>query len=257
MPRVTDKQLRGVLLEEAVLYLLRHSGYRTVDPGELVTDVTLASHSAGLAVHGRGERHQIDAIADFCISPPFGHPLRLLVEAKCYASKVGIATVRNAVGVLKDVSEYWVFPPASHGTRRRVAHKRFHYQYAVFATCGYTAEAQRYAFAHDIYLIPLAESAFFRPIIDALNAVTVTAFGPAADKTGFLRNLRSDVRDRLRGEPFADVSEDNPGVAAMVYAVNQVGEAYLAVLGGHLPVFLTPGGAWKELSQERPGDTPG
>ncbi len=75
-------QLRGMLLEEAILYLLRVSGYKTVDTAD--SDSSLEIHAAGLAVKGRGGRHQIDAIADFTVTPPFSHPQRLLLEAKCH-----------------------------------------------------------------------------------------------------------------------------------------------------------------------------
>jgi hypothetical protein len=94
-------QVRGMLFEEAVLYLLRQTGYRTVDATS--GDPTLQTHPAGLAVVGRGARHQIDAIADYLVGQPFSHPQRLLVEAKCFTGKkpVGLEVTRNAVGVLR------------------------------------------------------------------------------------------------------------------------------------------------------------
>src|SRR5262249_54663549 len=102
-----SRQLRGALLEEAALFLLQRSGYKTVDSRG--NDRTLLETAAGLAVSGRGTYHQIDAIADHLVTHPFTHPQRLLVEAKCLSptDKVGIETIRNAVGVVKDTSEYW------------------------------------------------------------------------------------------------------------------------------------------------------
>ena len=104
---MTPAQIRGMLLEEAVLYLLRRTGYRTIDSEN--GDPTLDSCGAGLQVRGRGSKHQIDAIADYLVQPPFGNPQRLLGEAKCYGQThpIGLDITRNAVGVLKDVSEYW------------------------------------------------------------------------------------------------------------------------------------------------------
>jgi hypothetical protein len=131
-------QIRGMLLEEAVLHLLRRSGYRTIDvPG---TDPTLCNVGAGLAVRGRGSEHQIDAIADFVVHQPFSNPQRLLVESKCYGSlyKVGIEVVRNAIGVLKDTSEFWVVGPGPIAGRRR-----YHYQYAIFSASPFSSGAQR------------------------------------------------------------------------------------------------------------------
>jgi hypothetical protein len=83
MPSV--HQLRGVLLEEAILTLLRAGGYRTVS--EVGDDPKLSISGAGLRVRGRGAHHQIDAIADLRIGQPFSNPQRLLVEAKCYSDE--------------------------------------------------------------------------------------------------------------------------------------------------------------------------
>src|ERR1035438_7422677 len=162
---VAAHQVRGVLLEEAILMLLRASGYSTVasardDPtlsdgpavlnavgGGLVWvystgasaryDPTLSDGPAGLNVLGRGGRHQIDAIADLRIGQPFSNPQRLLVEAKAYSEdrKVTLPIVRGAVGVLKDVSEYWV----AEGPGQPAA-SRYHYQFAVFSTSEFTAD---------------------------------------------------------------------------------------------------------------------
>jgi hypothetical protein len=101
-----------MLLEEVLLHLLRGTGYRTVESAG--TDPTLQDSNFGLQVRGRGSEHQIDAVADFKIPHPFSHPHRLLVEAKCYEKgRVGIEVPRNAVGVLKDVTEFWV---TAHGS---------------------------------------------------------------------------------------------------------------------------------------------
>ena len=166
MAKITH--IRGMLLEEAILHLLRGTGYSTVE--SVGTDPTLKLGPAGLEVIGRGSSHQIDAIADFLIAQPFSNPQRLLVEAKCYSpgNPVDLPIARNAVGVLKDVSEFWV----TAGAGTPVPKKRYHYQYALFSASTYTERAERYAFAHDIYLIPLAGSAFFRPVIDSIPAVS-------------------------------------------------------------------------------------
>src|SRR5689334_20220657 len=95
----SSRQLRGLLLEEAILFLLSSSGYEPVTT--VGRDSTLFAGPSGMEVRGRGARHQIDAIADFKVPPPFGNPQRLLLEAKFLVSKVGLPTIRNAVGTLK------------------------------------------------------------------------------------------------------------------------------------------------------------
>jgi hypothetical protein len=154
---------RGMLFEEAVLHLLRISGYTPVlaRNGDPTLDDT---QPAGIAVIGRGARHQIDAIADYRIGQPFSHPQRLLVEGKCYTNKnIELHVVRNSVGILKDVSEYWA---TADGIPKN--HRRYHYQKAIFSATPFTAPAQRYAFAHDLYLFPIARSEYFKRVRDAI-----------------------------------------------------------------------------------------
>jgi hypothetical protein len=234
--------IRGLLLEEVLLHLLETTGYTTVTTRG--NDPTLQNGNAGLRVKGRGCSHQIDAIADFRISHPFSHPQRLLVEAKCFKNgkKVPIEVARQAVGILKDVGEHWV--PV-----KGVPKERYHYQYALFSATGYTSETQRYAFAQDIYLIPLGGSAFFDPIIDAIRRVV-----PVSDKNRddseikiSMKQLRTLVRKRLKNlamatqiglEGFDQVFE---GLERFFVAAHRIQFALLAVVGKRFPVFFVPG----------------
>jgi hypothetical protein len=172
----TLSQIRGLLLEEVLLYLLEFSGYKTILTDN--NDDTLHQGHSGLEVKGRGCSHQIDAIADFVVATPFSNPQRLLVEAKCYSDNypIGIEYIRNAVGVLKDVSEYWVPNPGDNA-------KRYHYQYALFSASGFTTTAERYAFAQDIYLFPLQESSFIKPIVENIRSINHIAFQAENDKS--------------------------------------------------------------------------
>lgn len=153
----TGGQIRGMLLEEIILQALRTAGYDTV----LAPDgIRTFNGPSGLEIAGKATRHQIDAVADYCFQPPFSHPQRLLVEAKCYVDNVQLDVIRNAVGVHKDLSEAWATPLAGN--------QRYHYQYAVFSASEFSNAAEAYAFAHDVYLFPLRRSGFFQPIIRAI-----------------------------------------------------------------------------------------
>lgn len=100
-------QIHGMLLEEVILHLIVVSGYLAVTDTQNDPTLCIRKTDKALCVCGRGENHQIDAIADFFLSPPFSHKQRLLIEAKYYDESVGLPIIRNAVGVLKDVSEFW------------------------------------------------------------------------------------------------------------------------------------------------------
>jgi hypothetical protein len=236
-------QVRGMLLEEAVLYLLRRAGYRTVESA--VGDATLDdTHPAGIAVWGRGAAHQIDAIADYMLGQPFSHPQRLLVEAKCYSNnyKIGIDVVRNAVGVLKDVSEYW---NAAGGIPRN--HRRYHYQKAIFSVSAFSSEAEKYAFAQDVYLFPLASSACFQPIIDSIFAIDRETI--KRDQTiGIVWRLsrtRQWIRDILNSDDPAYAYANSVRLTApqwfeFISSVVSLGGVLIALVGRAFPLFLVP-----------------
>lgn len=248
----TIRGVRGMLLEEAMLYLLEWSGYSVVLDAPL-EDETLRQGHSGIEVRGRGTDHQIDAIADFGIMQPFSNPQRLLLEAKCYAqgNTVGVEIMRNAVGVLHDVGEYWI-------SRTGVPSKpRFHYQYAVFSTSDYTPDAEKYAYAHDIYLIQLAQNLYMQPIVDALRAITHDTFdAPKWNKIDInLTALRQIIRRQLRGwlneytltsaekEAFQRLLVDimrGGELSSFVAACQSLDGGLLAMVDRRFPVFLAP-----------------
>ncbi|HEU5383329.1 MAG TPA: hypothetical protein VFV38_48630 [Ktedonobacteraceae bacterium] len=178
---LTLRQFQAKLLEIALLSLLKASGYNTIaQPCPPMVE----AGKDGLEVPGRSAYHQIDGIADFFISPPLSHPHRLLAEGKFYADSVGIEVIRNAVGVLADVSIHWTPVPSApptapiHSTRWKqlLSLRRYHYQYAVVSATPFTVPAEAYAFGHDVYLFPLEGASYFQPVIDAIQAMTLDAF---------------------------------------------------------------------------------
>jgi hypothetical protein len=236
-----------MLLEEALLYLLRVSGYQVVERAD--NDETLKDGHSGLEVLGRGGKHQIDAVANFVVAHPFSHPQRLLIEAKCYTeqTRVGIEVIRNAVGVLKDVSEYWV----SRGSVPPKA--RYHYQYALFSASGYTSDAERYAYAQDVYLIPLANSRFIQPIIGSIRELNYQHFGAVnwnaiqVDMAVLRREIRSSLRERWEYDYEQDFLEESVSQSEahgrlrhFCRLVHEIDGAVLAMINRQFPVFLVP-----------------
>lgn len=233
-------QIHSMLLEEALLYLLEVSGYRTVESAVVngKRDPTLQDSPAGLEVLGRGGVHQIDTVADLVIAQPFSSPQRLLLEAKFRTQKTGIDAIRNAIGILKDINEYWVFrdklPPKA----------QYHYQYAIFSTSSYTSVAEKYAYAHDIYLIPLARSAFFKPIINAIQTLNINCFNtPITDKS--FGQLRKAVRERLRdskSSTFRDliVNKSVPLIEDFFRECRWLNGVLLGMIARQFPILLVP-----------------
>ena len=230
--------VRGILLEEIVLHLLEMVGYRVVKAGE---PGTRAGHS-GLEVQGRGEWHQIDALAAFDHTPAFMYPIRLMVEAKCYARKrTGIEIVRNAVGVLKDISEnYFTFQPGAD----EIKFQRFNYHSAVFSTSGYSKNAERYAIAHQIFLIQYANVGVFQPIIQGILNLREEHFRLGAlDESGIGKTLRKYFRvftqDIYRRDdtPFTGAGTEYV-FAAITRPLSLIRGSYFGMLQGKWPMHL-------------------
>lgn len=217
--------------------LLRASGYRTVMDGQ--GDPTLGTSAAGLTVAGRGAWHQIDAIADLRVGQPFSYPQRLLVEAKSYADHrtIGLPIVRGSVGVLKDVSEYWVAQAPN-----RPPSGRYHYQVAIFSSSDFTKEAQDYAFAHDIHLLPLARSSFFSPVIRAIDAAANGLAVEGNQVVGAeLTPIRRELRERLQPDlAVGDRPRQFEWLEPVVIASVAVSRSLIATFGQAFSVFLTP-----------------
>lgn len=241
MVKIHISHLRGMLLEEAVLYLLSKSGYTVVDSD--TGDDTLTTHSAGLAVRGRGGNHQIDAIADFSVRLPFTYQQRLLVEAKCYSPnyKVGLPIIRNAVGVLKDANEFWV----TRG-KKALPHNRYKYNFALVSASGYSLEAEQYAIAQEIFLIP-ASKGYFRPVVASIRGIRAgTRRGKSINLPFDLKDLRLFVRDVLLRRADVDfLPSDVPNsfrrdIGEYFDACRLIQFGLLAMIGNAFPVFLIP-----------------
>lgn len=243
--------VRGVILEEIVLYLLARLGYRIVLPSE---EGTQLGHS-GLEVQGRGEWHQIDALGAFDHTPAFIYPIRLMVEAKCYAARrpVGIDVVRNAVGVLKDVSENFFsdrLASAHNGSGiSSLQYRRFNYSAAIFSTSGFTANAERYAIAHQVFLIQYAHNRLFTNISAGLMGLKATHFKKAIwrNSPNALARIRADIRNT-----FARIGVDEtlpwgkdllPNGRSyleemIVSPLANIGGSYFGMLQGVWPIHL-------------------
>lgn len=254
--RIEDaRNMTGMLMEEAILYLLEASGYKTVT--NVNGDPTLYEERGVLSVLGRGGRHQIDGIADFAIGQPFSHPQRLLVEVKFHERPIDIEVVRNAVGVLQDVREFWTSIP----DERDIVKPRYQYTYAIFSASQYTRGAQLYAYAHDIYLIPLARSDFILPIITAIKNIKASVQPSVKRQVEEKRkglilrdkivrefrysDLKSYIRAAIRGMPGYQLTDIAEGsflnlLEQFCQACRQLDGAVLGTLARRFPIFLVP-----------------
>ncbi|WP_270886887.1 restriction endonuclease [Pedococcus sp. 5OH_020] len=205
---------RGYVLEEALAYLLQNSGYRLLVTASQDPDALCAA-SSGLRVRGRGADHQVDVLGELLVPTPFSLPMRMFAEAKCVSDPVGLATIRNAHGVIHDVNEQFA---TSNVAARAVPLRRHHYRYSLFSTSGFTAPAQSYAMAHQITLVDLSGPAFatlistvFRTAADIMNLIHgsgVQTF-PTAEVRSLLRLALGTWTDVDTHSWLADLPKDN------------------------------------------------
>ena len=238
-------QIRGALLEEAILFLLEKVGYSIVefDPSLSPEETGLNDGHSGLEVRGRGTWHQIDALASFDYSPAFMYPLRLMVEAKCYQAgrPIGVDVARNAVGVLKDITENYFTVPSLRGGDLQVT--RYNYHSAIFSTSGFTSGAVEYSIAHQVFLIQYENVPIIQPLIDAIMTFDdhcVTRVGKRS-----MAEIRKRYRDALRDRIYQTNTPrfiTREGIdlidGSLVRTVNRIRGSYFGMLQGRWPLHL-------------------
>ncbi len=245
-PMATIEQIRGALLEEAVLFLLKKVGYDTYDPTALPPHhkgYLRAGHS-GLEVRGRGTWHQLDAFALLKYSLAFMYPHHLMVEAKFYnpERKVGVEVIRNSVGVLKDISEnYFAYTRGDNAFRG----PRYNYSAAVFSTSGYTEGAVMYAIAHQVFLIQYEHVSAIKPLIDSIRDVDVTCIKLRAKQA--IAAARAFYRRCLSADEGAEIGDPPPQITprgqellrgAVAEACRAIQGSYFGMLQGQWPLHL-------------------
>ena len=117
--------------------------------------------AAGQMLQGLGEAHNADVLLEPPVQTPFYSRSRLLIECKDYKAKIGLDTVRSALGLKEDINNFNIVDSgnlqARRAQRRRSflpTYERYSYQVAIASLNGYTPQAQEFAAT---YRIPLLE----------------------------------------------------------------------------------------------------
>ena len=115
----------------------------------------------GQMIQGLGGAHNADVLLEPPVQTPFYSLSRLLVECKDYTRKVGLDTIRSALGLKEDLNHFDIVDRDELLERRNMHRnafpafvERYDYQVAVASMSGFTAQAQKFAAA---YRIPLIE----------------------------------------------------------------------------------------------------
>lgn len=199
----TSAGLRGYLLEEALAWLLRNSGYNLLTGSAQDPDELVMKHGA-LHVMGRGTDHQVDVLGEFTLTPAFSLPIRMFLEAKYYRTPCELRVVRNAHGVIHDINEHFVTGDDSP------ARRRYRYVYSLFSASGFTGPAQAYAMAQQISLVDLSGESFkwLRDLVsDAAQKLVTESLQYRIDRfpvSGMRRRLREQIGTASSSQNLGD-----------------------------------------------------
>jgi hypothetical protein len=208
-------QAKGYYLEEIVRELMRKSKFIDVKTGN---------------IEGRGADHQIDSYGNFMFTVPFVHPVRLISEVKWFSRnyKVQLDHMRSFVGVMIDISQNYFVPRAVRSAGRNVPtfpiKERYTDSGAFFSATGFSWDAQNYAWAHGIYLVPFSNSRFLQPI---LNRVELLLGRRSVWSNN--RSSKSDIINMAR----SDFKRDSE-LSSLMQRIF----AYIGILDGIYPVVL-------------------
>jgi len=261
--RISMESLKGYLLEEALVYLIRRTGYNLlVDQSQDTRELT--NRGNGLNVIGRGGVHQADVLGQLSWIPAFTFPIRLFVEAKCRSNPVGIGEVRSAVGIVDDLNQnYFPMNADRKNNEQKILLKRYNYHYAIFSTSGFSKNAVAMALAHRISLIDLSGPDFhflisvieqtaehiYHLITASNQEVAFSGIAGSSSRPRYLKQLRQFIRRNLDTWP-SDIWLSNPemdrnepnlfstSLENYLNAVREYGELFVGMANGPFLLVL-------------------
>lgn len=130
----------------------------------------------GQMIQGLGDAHNADVLLEPPVQTPFYSRTRLLIECKNYRKKVGLNTIRSALGLREDINHFEIVDIRKLQRRQKqrrsgdlAAYNRFSYQVAVAALNGFTVPAQEFAATHRIPLLEFDKMPFWEKFCELLN----------------------------------------------------------------------------------------
>lgn len=143
----TSGNIRGYLFHVVIRMLLEKSGFSLVVPDGTNKNRVRRTRNGLVELRGRGCWHQIDCPCDWERTVPFLPPVRLIGEVRYHMSEIKKESVRNFIGVLTDIREYYVYDEVLGGD----APENQRMEIGVFfAANGFWPEAERLAYSHGV-----------------------------------------------------------------------------------------------------------
>ena len=92
--------LKGKLFEILMQRVLLSVGFSNIRSD----GIYIFDGAPGQMIQGLGQAHNADVLMAPPIQIPFYNPSRILIECKNYAKKVGLNTIRSALGLREDIN---------------------------------------------------------------------------------------------------------------------------------------------------------
>jgi hypothetical protein len=193
-------RLKGYMWECVILRFLNENNF---DEIASVDNVRLRrDREQFLEMRGRGTWHQIDCPCDYRHFIPFINPLRILGEVKFLTVPVSKDLIREFIGTIKDIQENYFVP---HDFS--LATTRYTELGVYFSANGFSQEAERLAFAHNIKTISHVNI----ELLDSLKKIIIEIERDYLDSENCLsagnqRDFIQMFKELLRGSP-GDISD--------------------------------------------------
>ena len=133
--------------------------------------------AAGQMLQGLGEAHNADVLLEPPVQTPFYSRSRLLIECKDYKTKkIGLDTVRSALGLREDINNFNIVDSGKLKARRAQrrpsflpTYERYSYQVAMASLDGYSPQAQEFAATYRIPLLQFDRLPFWNEFCEMLG----------------------------------------------------------------------------------------
>lgn len=152
--------------------ILLHIGFSAVRSDGLY----IFDGAPGQMIQGLADAHNADVLLEPPVQTPFYTPTRLLIECKDYTRKVGLNTMRSALGLREDINHFDIvdrneLEDRRHNRRTGVTYdyQRFLYQVSVASMSGFTTPGQNFAATHRIPLIEFNKMPFWEEFCCAVG----------------------------------------------------------------------------------------
>lgn len=203
--------LKGYIFEIAVLELLGKNGFTEFHPQPSAPEygrLFKEDRTGFVELRGRGCWHQIDCPCDYYRIMPFTYPMRILGEVKYHKNPITKESVREYIGVLKDIQENWIVAAGSSTLRPRLMEIG-----VFFSASGFEASAEHLAYAHGIKTISYANNQLIDNIKTAIDDLETNHLSVKCldhwsifrqDLISYLRHM--DQQNKVYDHPYWDTN---------------------------------------------------